>query len=150
MTAESVYLRHVIMHDEGCWGWQGATVYGYGVFTAGRKSYRAHTFAYTMRHGPIPKGMCVCHTCDVRTCTLDEHLWLGTRADNSLDMMLKGRAHPGEAHGNAKLTEEKVRIIRARPFASHRQIRAWAAEWGVCYGTIWSVSRFKTWRHITS
>jgi hypothetical protein len=148
LTPEEVYARHVIVNEDGCWGWQGATNYGYGIFTAGRKNYRAHIFAYTMRHGPIPQGMCVCHTCDVRTCTRDEHLWLGTRDDNQLDMMLKGRAPRGERSGGAKLTDERVRFIRRIQFVSHRQIIDLAAEWGVSYGTIWQASRFKTWRHV--
>lgn len=46
------------------------------------------------RHGPIPaETPFVLHRCDNPPCFRDEHLWLGTQADNQADMAAKGRAH---------------------------------------------------------
>jgi hypothetical protein len=67
----------------------------------------AHRVAYEAAHGPIPKGMCVCHRCDNPPCCNPAHLWLGTQADNNVDKASKGRS----AH--YKLTAEDVVKIRA-------------------------------------
>lgn len=42
-------------------------------------------------NGPIPKGMCVLHRCDVRHCVNPNHLWLGTQRENIADRDAKGR-----------------------------------------------------------
>lgn len=42
------------------------------------------------------------------------HLFLGTKLDNTQDMIAKGRKadQSGERHGNATLTEAKVQVMR--------------------------------------
>ena len=56
-----------------------------------RRHGYAHRQAWVQNFGPIPKGMYVCHTCDVRNCINPEHLFLGTQSDNIRDMATKGR-----------------------------------------------------------
>jgi hypothetical protein len=53
-----------------------------------------HRLAYEQAYGPIPEGMKVCHTCDVRHCAEPTHMFLGTQKDNLRDMFAKGRARP--------------------------------------------------------
>jgi len=52
----------------------------------------AHRLSYEMFYGPIPTGLVVMHSCDNPECTNPEHLSVGTYADNTADMMNKGRA----------------------------------------------------------
>jgi hypothetical protein len=68
---------------------------GYGRFSEGGHQGRmvmVHRVAWELVHGPIPDGMRVLHSCDNPPCVLDEHLFLGTQADNVQDMLSKGRA----------------------------------------------------------
>lgn len=59
---------------------------------------RAHRASYKEFVGDIPKGMYVCHRCDVRNCIEPSHLFLGTQADNMADMVLKGRSKTCGGH----------------------------------------------------
>jgi hypothetical protein len=46
---------------------------------------------WEMERGAIPKGMQVCHKCDVGFCCNPSHLFLGTPQDNTDDKIKKGR-----------------------------------------------------------
>ncbi len=64
----------------------------------------AHREAYKLAHGRIPRGKLVLHKCDTRRCINPEHLYAGTAAQNTDDMLRRGRGrnHLGYAYGRRK------------------------------------------------
>lgn len=93
------FMSHVTKDDgTGCWLWNGSRNWaGYGLFlvgsrTTGRRHNGAHRVSHELFNGPIPEGMDVCHRCDNPPCVNPAHLFVGTRRDNVLDMVTKGRA----------------------------------------------------------
>lgn len=110
------FWSFVVKSDDDCWSWTGTKcTKGYGLISVGHKGQiKAHRLSWEINYGPIPEGLCVLHRCDVRDCTRPDHLFLGTKSDNSLDMFAKGRnvTQPGSLNGNAKLTEDDIPRIR--------------------------------------
>ena len=76
----------------GCRLWNGSkNLNGYGKLLVAGRLMLAHRAAYADANGPIPPGLCVCHKCDVPSCIEPTHLFLGSRRDNTNDMITKGR-----------------------------------------------------------
>lgn len=146
-TAEERFWRNTPKGDpDECWIWQGKIQRdGYG--EVNRQHVRAHRFSYEMHHGPIPKGACVCHTCDLRTCVNPAHLFLGAPADNSADMARKGRAARGERNSAAKLTAEDIAAIR-QAWANGETQTSIAKRYPVGQTMISEIVLRHCWRHL--
>lgn len=118
----------------------------------------------------------VCHRCDNPACVRPSHLFLGTAADNTADMVAKGRQargeklgtaikagaargqrngmalYPerrprGEGHGNSKLTEAGVRAIRRR-LADGEPKSAIARDFSVTPRVVLLIARGQAWAHV--
>jgi hypothetical protein len=82
---------------DDCWYWWGYV---------GNTGYPVHGSGYPCRIAlkeklgrPIRRGMFACHTCDEPTCCNPAHLYEGTPAQNSADMVARGRYRGGRAKG---------------------------------------------------
>lgn len=97
------FWNHVLISD-GCWEWRRSrNNLGYGTLRHKGQPTYAHRVAWLFWHGDDPGEFCVLHHCDNPPCVRPDHLFLGTRGDNSQDMVAKGRgalqrpwAHPNE------------------------------------------------------
>lgn len=130
----------------GCHIWTAAqNGTGYGIFNFCGKPTLANRLAWEFAFGKISDGLCVLHKCDVRACCNPDHLFLGTRSENSRDMVLKNRSAKHEKHSQAKLSEYEVTTIRALHESGNMSQRSIARQFGVCHGTIQCVISGKTW-----
>ncbi len=95
-----------------CWNWTGSLRNGYGRMITGsrsdgtRKSMSAHVASYIAFKRDISAGFIVCHSCDNKKCVNPQHLWLGTKKQNTLDMMNKGRWANGTHRHAPKKSQE--------------------------------------------
>lgn len=117
---------------------------GYGVSWKDGKYIRAHRKVYIETHGPIPSGLVVRHTCDNRACVNPDHLILGTRADNSKDMVDRNRQAFGTKVGTSKLTDDIVRMIRSMSGSSQQL----ATFFGCSKTNIKDIKNNKIWKHV--
>lgn len=142
-----------------CWIWTGAISSG----RYGRFSYRdenkkstgasAHRFAYCLDKNisvkDLSSDLLVCHTCDNPPCVNPAHLFLGTSQDNADDKMSKNRQIKGSKHGNSKINENTVRIIKMLSVSG-----IWTyEELGIICGglnksNIMRILRGDSWKHV--
>jgi hypothetical protein len=128
-----------------CWLWKSnISISGYGLFKVtknlSQKNISAHRFSWELHYGPIPKGLCVCHHCDVRNCVNPVHLFLGTQDDNMKDCIKKERM-------NRKLTKEKVISIR-KDIKDGLLFKDIARKYDVSSSMISCISRNITWKWV--
>lgn len=137
---------HPVATEAGCLEWRGSTSpLGYGQIFVGngvRRLIGAHRAAWELKNGPIPHGLVVLHKCDNPRCVNVDHLRIGTKADNSADMVAKARQRRGEDLPQAKLTWDDVQTIRQ---SSEKQ-SALAARFGVTQATISMAKTGARWR----
>lgn len=135
---------------EACWPWVShRNEKGYGVLKSRVRrdstgSHMAHRISYEIANGPIPDGLMILHRCDNPPCCNPNHLYAGTAAENTADMISKDRgvAPAGLANGKAKISDEQVREIHALR-ASGLLLREIATRMGVSDHHIGQIIRGK-------
>lgn len=120
----------------GCWEWLGRLERsGYARIRRhrSRKRVLVHRYSYELKHGPVPVGLLVLHTCDNRKCVNPKHLYVGTHQDNYDDMFRRGRSNKaqGERHGNAKLSDHAALELLERYRAGGVTQSQLAKEYGL-------------------
>lgn len=128
------YKARIKVDENGCWLFQLfiKPTTGYGDLSYRGKVYRAHRAMYIVAKGPIPDGLHVLHSCDVRHCLNPDHLRLGTVSDNKQDEIQRGR--------NWELSKEFC--TRGHSYAEHG-VRHGENQWRQCKICIRGRSRVK-------
>ena len=86
MKPREFWSRVRMAQPDECWEWVGPLFPGgYGRVNYNGTRQGAHRVAYELTHGPIPPGMDILHSCDLRKCCNPKHLKVGTDQDNVRD-----------------------------------------------------------------
>lgn len=134
----------LVGRGDGCWMWLGRRDgLGYGRLDSKGTYVFAHRTAWILAKGPIPDGMDVCHTCDVRACVNPAHLFVGTAQDNMRDMHMKDR-HPRTALKRAQVLEIKEALKNYRK----GMCKELAERYGVHECVISNIKTGGTWSYI--
>lgn len=139
-----------IKHEGGCWEWQGPfDTFGHGRTKIFGKMDYIHRFAWRQFFGEIPEGRCVLHRCDNPPCWNPDHLFIGTRVDNTSDMVAKNRQAKGVTNANAKLTDEIVLQMRSLWSQGWNSVQL-GRRFGVTKNTAIAAATGRSWKHLNS
>lgn len=147
-TRCNLFAHVSVAGPDECWLWAAyINPTGYGQITTGGKPQLAHRVAWVVENGEIPEGLNVLHKCDVRACVNPSHLFLGSHADNSADMVSKGRTRPvnGSRVWSSKLSDSDVMAILGAKDASTIDL---ATRFGVAKATIINIRAGRRWKHL--
>jgi len=138
-----------IVTESGCWIWTaGADDLGYGRIGVKGSTKLAHRVGWELYKGKIPDGKNLCHRCDVPACVNPDHLFIGTQADNMMDMGAKGRGNHvhGERNGKTKITEKTAReILLLKGKMRHKDI---SEKYNISINTVRGILRRVRWVYL--
>jgi len=134
-----------------CWLWKACTdAHGRGIMTitVAGKAYniKAPRFAFFESTGRWPSGL-ILHSCDTPLCCNPAHLREGSQLENMRDAIERGRTKVGSQHGQAKLTEADIPVVRSLAAEGWSQ-EAIARRFGVSRGPIKAILGGWTWKHV--
>jgi len=146
-----------IIDDNGCWICTSHKPgsHGYPQIEINNAKRTLNRVMYERYYGEIPKGLHICHKCDVRMCINPEHLFAGTSADNMKDMCKKGRhvqgekfgdTRRGELNGRAKINAEIVKEIRENK--QNLTCKQAGKMYGLNSSTIYDIRKYNLWKHV--
>lgn len=130
---ESRFWSRVKIHPS-CWEWVAGKHQGYGyIYWIGHHKRATHV-SWFLHHGEWPPpDKILCHTCDNPSCVNPKHLFVGTRRENFLDCVAKGRNRGGGTRGdrnpNTKVSSQDVTQLCAlyamRPGTRRERAALW-------------------------
>ena len=145
------FIREIAIPFTGddCLIWPYGRSHGYGFVNRKEGENYAHRIVCEAINGapPSPKHDAA-HSCGNghAGCVNPNHLRWDTRQGNLADMFVHGTAPIGERNGQAKLTEDDVRIIRSIGYSAKRvEI---AQRFNVSAGNVTMILQRKYWRHV--
>jgi hypothetical protein len=139
--------------DDGCWICTAAYPMkrGYTRLQIRRDNvvYRelTHRVSYEHFKGPIPDGLLICHSCDYPPCCNPAHLFHGTHAHNTQDMVRKERGLVGALNTRAIFTEAMILSIYQDEDCGMTRT-AIAKKHGVHQTTISHILSGRNWKHL--
>lgn len=92
---------------------------------------RVHTIVCEAFHGPRPQGRFALHRDGDSRNNRAGNLYWGTAQQNADDMIRHGSRQMGQAHSQAKLTDDEVEELRARLASSELNAKQAAAEYKI-------------------
>jgi hypothetical protein len=136
--------------QNGCIPWMAALDKdGYGGIWSEEGQLVAHRVAYEIAYGNPPKNLLVLHKCDNPSCVNPSHLFLGSHDENMKDMKNKSRQSKGEKQHCAKMTKDKVELIRYRYANESTSQAKLAAEFGISQVLVSQIVLRRIWKHIS-
>ena len=141
-----------ITKTDSCWiAKPAANGYPYIWCEKEKRRLKMARVVWILTNGPIPDGMMILHNCHNTLCVKPEHLYMGTRSDNTNDAVRIGTHftpfRKRSDYGMSKLTRYQVSTIREMDNLGISQTRL-SKEFGVCISTISCIVNRKTWRHL--
>ena len=144
-TIEEALANKWTIDINNCWIWNRAIKSsGYGTQWFKGKLWPAHRLMYICKFGEPPPNYDICHTCNVKLCINQRHLYAGTRLDNMQQSVREGRA-------GKVLTAYQVRLIRGLLQSIKFGVPAYTSNkligelFGVSYKTIELIQKNVTW-----
>jgi hypothetical protein len=133
---------------DDCWIWKGnLSRQGYGTIKDNKKSVAAHRVSWRLHNGDIPDGMIIMHKCDNPLCVRPDHLELGTKQDNMLDMKRKGRNTFNSRHGGSLLTDDQVLELRKRYYAGE-SVHILSKDYNIVIRSVYPIISGQNYKHL--
>ena len=120
-----------------CWEWTAGKLGDYGSFTVFRygkwTKQAASAFIWEALHGPVEKGLEVCHKCNNKLCVRPDHLEVGTRSHNQRYSVLTKTNNNSRKthckHGHPYDEENTIWIISKKTGFKTRDCKTCQKEW---------------------
>lgn len=140
-SVRSAFFKR-IRKTNTCWLWTGYLKQdGYGLFKVGKRFFHVHRLAMILSGRHVPSGLCVMHACDNPSCVRPDHLSIGTKQQNSADMVRKGRS----GHPRRRLNYEVAQTIRQEHASGLFTWIDLAERYGISVYHVWRVINHKVW-----